>query len=173
MRPKALQSSSVAPRSRAASCLLRKPAIIRVHKRRGSHVRAGLLPDTDQSAFCLYPYCCDCLYGNISMRIQNMPILPSHMHVDYRCTTPAFNGDAQCSHAVVSAAESIGGAASNNARELQGLAADIHSATETLGAYLPWPLADPTVALGSDIANIVGLQPTWEGVGRLLVSGLH
>ena len=76
-------------------------------------------------------------------------------------------------YAVVSAAESIGGAASSNARELQGLAAGIRSAAGTLGGYLPWPLADPTVALGADMANVVDLQPTWEGVGRLLVSGPH
>ena len=71
--------------------------------------------------------------------------------------------------AVVSAAESIEGVASGNAEVLQTLASGIRSATETLGAYLPWPLADPTVALGADVANVVALQPQWPGVGRLLV----
>lgn len=62
--------------------------------------------------------------------------------------------------------------ASGNAEGLQGLASAIRSISETLGAYLPWPLADPTVALGADISNIIGLQPEWAGVGRLLVSRL-
>ena len=88
-------------------------------------------------------------------------------------TRSAFTADTESPYAVVSAAESIGGAASSNARDLQGVAAGIRSAAETLGAYLPWPLADPTVALGADTANIVGLQPTWEGVSRLLVIGPH
>ncbi|CAK0787333.1 hypothetical protein CVIRNUC_010551 [Coccomyxa viridis] len=117
MRAKALQISPTAPENRALSSVSRKPATVRVHKRGRLHVRAGLLPDTDQ---------------------------------------------------ILSAAESIGGAASSNARDLQGIAAGIRSAAETLGAYLPWPLADPTLALGADVANIVGLQPTWEGVSRLL-----
>lgn len=75
--------------------------------------------------------------------------------------------------AVVSAAESIEGVASGNTEVLQNLASGIRSATETLGAYLPWPLADPTVALGGDVANVVALQPQWPGVGRLLVRCAH
>ena len=73
------------------------------------------------------------------------------------------------SPAVVSAADTLGGLASGNAKGLQGISESIRSATETLGAYLPWPLADPEVQLGVDLANIVALQPQWPGVLRLLV----
>lgn len=72
--------------------------------------------------------------------------------------------------AVVSAADTLGGLASGNTEGLQGISDSIRSASETLGAYLPWPLADPEVQLGIDLANIVALQPQWPGVLRLLVS---
>ena len=107
------------------------------------------------------------------MRLQDMLILAPHMQEEYSYTSSTLTADIESPYAVLSAAESIGGAASSNARDLQGIAASIRSAAETLGAYLPWPLADPTLALGADVANIVGLQPTWEGVSRLLVIGPH
>ena len=72
--------------------------------------------------------------------------------------------------AVVSAADTLGGLASGNTEGLQGISESIRSASETLGAFLPWPLADPEVQLGTDLANIVALQPQWPGVLRLLVS---
>ena len=72
--------------------------------------------------------------------------------------------------AVVSAADTLGGLASGNTKGLQGISESVRSASEALGAYLPWPLADPEVQLGADLANIVALQPQWPGVLRLLVS---
>ena len=146
---------------------------MRVHKRGLIHVRAGLLPSTDQSESRSYPHGCAYLQSSVWMRSQDVRNLPPHMQEEYSYTSSAFTADTECRSAVVSAAESIGGAASSNARDLQGLAAGIRSAAETLGAYLPWPLADPTVALGADLANIVALQPTLEGVSRLLVIAPH
>ena len=113
------------------------------------------------------------LRSKVWMRLQDMQILAPHMQEEYSYTSSTLTADIESPYAVLSAAESIGGAASSNARDLQGIAAGIRSAAETLGAYLPWPLADPTLALGADVANIVGLQPTWEGVSRLLVIGPH
>lgn len=134
---------------------------------------AGLLPDASQSE----------LSGPSNFTILSSAHPLKHLlynlfgvlhHSAYPCMLcfSSWEPNVICTPcaAVVSAAESLGGLAKGNAEGLQDFSSAIRSATETLGAYLPWPLADPEVQLGIDVASIVALKPQWPGVGRLLVS---
>ena len=76
MRAKALHDSPTALESRALSSVSRKPATTRVHKRGRLHVRAGLLPDTDQSESYLHPQCFAYLRSKVWLRLQDM-LIPS------------------------------------------------------------------------------------------------
>ena len=79
MRAEALQTSPAVLGIRALSSVSRKPATIRVHKRGRIHVRAGLLPDTDQSESYLHPQCFAYLRSEVWMGLQDMLILSPHM----------------------------------------------------------------------------------------------
>lgn len=55
---------------------------------------------------------------------------------------------------------------------LPEISAALHSAIDTIAAA-SGPLEPAVQVIGGDIANVVDLQPTLQGVGRLSVSAVH
>lgn len=52
---------------------------------------------------------------------------------------------------------------------LETAAGVIRGVAESVSSVLPWPVQQPVAVLGSDVAAVVALQPSMDGLGRLLV----